>query len=361
MEITLDLCVTSTCESVDASGSTCCLEMNDCTIEKLLALALELLCGCSRAEHLSQLTPYLPSLLALPRLCRSSQSADLLRRSSTPASRCSLQSLVCLAGHCMRVAELASGALAAAAAGGSASTTPASELQHQQQLQQQCSSLVAALVSFVGAPVILERLLAPLDALPLDALLLEDADAGARTPRARAVRADGGRRSSWRMWCTSSSARAQRAHCSRAARSPDSCGASSASTRHFRAPTSGWKCRLRVRLRHALTRSRATRTMRETDRATCDSCGAKSCGDAHTWRRGARVAASSARTSATYLFGTVGATRAQRRPLGQAHSVARSSRCEEQPEAFDAQPEGAGGAQERRRPRMNISLYKYFT
>ena len=79
--------------------------------------------------------------------------------------------------------------------------------------------------------------------------------------------------------------------------------------RHLRAPTSGWKCRLRVRVRRALTRSRATRKMRETDRATCDSCGAKSCGDAHTWRRGARVAASSARTSATYLFGTVGAKR----------------------------------------------------
>ena len=69
----------------------------------------------------------------------------------------------------MRVAELASGALAAAAAGGSVTTTPASELQHHQQLQQQCSSLVAALASFVGAPVILDRLFAP-----LDALLLED-------------------------------------------------------------------------------------------------------------------------------------------------------------------------------------------
>ena len=84
----------------------------------------------------------------------------------------------------MRVAELGSGELAAAAAGGSATTTPASELQHQQQLLQQCSSLVAALASFVGAPDILDRLLAP-----LDALLIEDA--GERTPRAHAVRADG--------------------------------------------------------------------------------------------------------------------------------------------------------------------------
>ena len=95
VEITLDLCATSTCESVDASGSTCGLEMNECTFEQLLALALNLLCYCSRAKHFSQLTPYLPSLLALlPRLCRSSQSADLLRRPSTPASRCSFQSLV---------------------------------------------------------------------------------------------------------------------------------------------------------------------------------------------------------------------------------------------------------------------------
>ena len=34
--------------------------------------------------------------------------------------------------------------------------------------------------------------------------------------------------------------------------------ASSASTRHWRAPTSGWKCRLRVRLRRSLTRSRGS-------------------------------------------------------------------------------------------------------
>ena len=94
----------------------------------------------------------------------------------------------------MRVAELGSGALAAAAAGGSATTTPASELQHQQLLQQQCSSLVAALASFVGAPDILDRLLAP-----LDALLIEDSDAGARTPRARVVRADGGARGGGRV------------------------------------------------------------------------------------------------------------------------------------------------------------------
>ena len=68
----------------------------------------------------------------------------------------------------MRVAELFFGALAAAAAGGSASTTPASGLQHHHQLLQQCSSLVAALASFVGAPVILDRLLTALDALPLE-------------------------------------------------------------------------------------------------------------------------------------------------------------------------------------------------
>ena len=37
----------------------------------------------------------------------------------------------------------------------------------------------------------------------------------------------------------------------------------------------------------------------EKDRETSDSCGTKSCGDAHTWRRSARVAATSVRTSAT--------------------------------------------------------------
>ena len=92
VEITLELC------------ATCGPEMNECTFGQLLALALELLCCCSRAEQFSELTPYIPSLLALLlRLCRASPTAaHLLRRPSTPASRCSLQrlvSVVCLAGH----------------------------------------------------------------------------------------------------------------------------------------------------------------------------------------------------------------------------------------------------------------------
>lgn len=132
-----------------------------------MALALAALSGCSRAEQLSELAPYLPSLLAaLPRLCQSSKSTS----TPTPPSRCCFQSLVCLMGHCVRVAELASGALAAAAGGGGGSSiiTPApNELLLLQQRQQQCSSLLAALTSSVGSPAIVDRLLAPLDALLL--------------------------------------------------------------------------------------------------------------------------------------------------------------------------------------------------
>ena len=92
VEITLDLCATCTCESVDASGSTCGLEMNECTFEQLLALALNLLllfaCRRSLATNAILAVAVGSAATSLPLVseCRS------LRRPSTPASHFSLQS-----------------------------------------------------------------------------------------------------------------------------------------------------------------------------------------------------------------------------------------------------------------------------
>ena len=225
----------------------------------------------------------------------------------------------------MQVAELASGALAAAAAGGSASTTAASELQHQQQVQQQCSSLVAALASFVGAPVILDRLLTPLDALlledqqtqtqahELDELVLFERMAAleAALELAHVVHEFLGTCAT----CTLFEGRALTGLDRRLFRL----------SRHSRAQTSGWKCRLRMRLRRALTRSRATRrriARRRATRAVERAAATRTRGDE------ARVLLPLRRGRLRPVHLVHSALRAQRRPLVQADGVARSARCE---------------------------------